>query len=171
MTRRGQGEHDKGPMEQLKPPSRGNPGRRQRAKDRGGQAKEWPQPPREGAGSHLPRTRSGLGTVVKPGLTRHVRPGLGNRRRAYVSGPSWRGQACGLRKRTAACAVGRSDSSLPELSLPHRERQRAARGHWHRPPTCRARGTRRPSPGTLLGDAHHLAVVVTPCDIEGCIYP
>ena len=42
---------------------------------------------------------------------------------------SWPGQACCLRLQTAACAGGRSDSSLPELSHHHQVRQRAARGH------------------------------------------
>ena len=38
--------------------------------------------PRKGASSLRARARSGSGTEVKPGLTRRVRPGLGNRRRA-----------------------------------------------------------------------------------------
>ena len=58
------------------PSSRGYPGRKGRAADRGGQVKEWPQLPREGARILCIRARSGPGTEVKPGLTRLVRPGL-----------------------------------------------------------------------------------------------
>ena len=76
------GNKTKGTEKGSMPSSRDGPERGHRVSDRGNKAKEWPRLPREEASSLHVRARSGPGMEVKPGLTRRVRPGLGNRRRA-----------------------------------------------------------------------------------------